>query len=319
MIAESYPSAPAERTRWILERRGPRARLDEEVPHAFFSEQERTDESVVAPVSVILLTNRECPWKCLMCDLWRNTVSKPVAPGAIARQIAHALARLPAATTLKLYNSGSFFDPGAIARNEWPAIAALARPFSRVVVECHPRLVTAQVLEFAALLPGTLEIAMGLETSDRLSLEKLNKRFTLADYQRAAAFLGRNQVRVRTFLLVHPPFIPAETRAAAIERSMRCAFEAGSQVVALIPTRRGNGALESLPPHEFQEPTLRDLETAQVAGLRLELGRVLADTWDLGRFATCPACRTARIGRMQAMNLSQRVLPEVSCVTCSNQ
>jgi len=66
------------------------------------------------PVATIFLTNRECPWRCVMCDLWKNTLIDSVPLGAIPSQIDYALARLPAARQIKLYNSGSFFDTQAI-------------------------------------------------------------------------------------------------------------------------------------------------------------------------------------------------------------
>jgi uncharacterized Fe-S cluster-containing MiaB family protein len=49
-----------------------------------------------------------------MCDLWVNTLDAAVPRGAIARQIRDAVATLPAARQIKLYNAGSFFDPQAI-------------------------------------------------------------------------------------------------------------------------------------------------------------------------------------------------------------
>ena len=41
----------------------------------------------VAKSGVILLTNKECPWRCLMCDLWKNTVTTSTPPGSIPSQI----------------------------------------------------------------------------------------------------------------------------------------------------------------------------------------------------------------------------------------
>src|SRR5207249_5505867 len=101
----------------------------------------RAANGEIVPVATIFLTNRECPWKCLMCDLWRDTLTVSAPPGAIAAQLDYALERLPPARHVKLYNSGSFFDRQAIAPAEYPAIAARVRGFERVIVECHPALV----------------------------------------------------------------------------------------------------------------------------------------------------------------------------------
>src|SRR6185503_2872464 len=114
----SYPEAPQERDRWILARRSERHEVHAERAYACLVEQERSESGEEVVVATVFLTNRECPWRCLMCDLWKNTLTEPVAPGAIPRQIDEALSRLmarePPPRQIKLYNSGSFFDAGAI-------------------------------------------------------------------------------------------------------------------------------------------------------------------------------------------------------------
>ena len=178
-----YPSAPSFRNRWILEMRPPRNALDEKKPYAFFSETEAGPSGENVQVATVFLTNRECPWRCPMCDLWRNTLEHSVSPGAITAQIRYALERLPWAPRgrahLKLYNAGSFFDRQAIPPSEYPAIARLADAFCRTIVESHPALVGDRCLEFRDLLSGQLEVAMGLETAHPEILERLNKRMTL--------------------------------------------------------------------------------------------------------------------------------------------
>ncbi|MCX6902453.1 MAG: hypothetical protein NTW03_03005 [Verrucomicrobia bacterium] len=77
-IGAAYPSRPEERSRWILARRPPRQTTDPYRPGAFFLEQEPDERGGVAETATLLLTNRECPWRCLMCDLWKNTLSQTV-------------------------------------------------------------------------------------------------------------------------------------------------------------------------------------------------------------------------------------------------
>lgn len=314
MIATTaYPEKASDRSRWIVERRGAKNPVSPDRAYAQFIERERMEGGRIAEVATIFLTNRECPWKCVMCDLWRNTA--PAAPGAIPRQIQRALAEFhTGATVLKLYNSGSFFDEGAIPKCDWPEIARLCAPFEHVIVECHPKLVDGRVLEFARMIPGTLEVAMGLETANLQALEKINKRITVEDFVRAAQFLRGNKIAVRTFLLVGVPFISVIEQAPWLERSIESAFAAGSNVVALIPTRTGNGAMDELLARgEFVEPRMTDLQSAQDYGFGLNAGRVFADTWDIERFADCGKCADERISRLERMNLSQRVEARVEC------
>ncbi len=142
MVAQ-YPETTQERDHWILAQRPARNMLDPRRPYAFLVEDERAETGEVVPVATIFLTNRECPWRCLMCDLWRNTLTESVPPGAIPAQIDYALTRLPSARQIKLYNSGSFFDPQAIPLGDHGAIAGRLHSFERIIVECHPALIEA--------------------------------------------------------------------------------------------------------------------------------------------------------------------------------
>src|SRR3954469_19795567 len=116
-------------------------------PNGFFLEQERSASGQVAACGTILLTNKECPWRCLMCDLWKNTLSQTVPPGAIPRQIRYALDRFPQQPDqVKLYNSGSFFDSAAIPLSDYREIAQVVAFARHVIVESHPRLVGRRTL-----------------------------------------------------------------------------------------------------------------------------------------------------------------------------
>ena len=47
----------------------------------------RRPDGVIAESATVFLTGRECPWRCVMCDLWRHTTTADTPPGAIAAQI----------------------------------------------------------------------------------------------------------------------------------------------------------------------------------------------------------------------------------------
>ena len=87
----TYPDAPSARSRWILGHRGRKNRLDPNRPYACLLEKERAANGDLVDGLTIFLTNKECPWHCLMCDLWQNTLDDTVPTGAIAAQIDHAL------------------------------------------------------------------------------------------------------------------------------------------------------------------------------------------------------------------------------------
>ena len=64
---------------------------------------------------------------------------------------------------------------------------------------------------------------------------------------------------------------------------------------------------------EFTPPTIRSMEEVMERGLALNAGMVLMDLWDIERFFNCPRCGPARAERIRQMNLSQTVLPPVTC------
>jgi len=386
----TYPSTAAGRIRFVIDRRGLRSSLDPLSAYGAFVESEPDGLGSSVSAATILLTNRECPWKCVFCDLWKNTLDETVPAGEIPAQIQAALAKLPAAPWIKLYNAGSFFDPRAIPPADYAAIAEHLAPFERIIIESHPALIdsgvgsrvdafrellsaqpihsarsimASQLIDAARPAAGEsatgaslaeesdraqgsaprdvplskptssrqaapnslnpeprrrLEVAMGLETVHPLALERLNKGMTLDDFARAADVLRRSDVDLRAFVLVQPPFTPPEEAVHWALRSLDFARDQGARLVAFIPTRGGNGAMEALAATgDFVPPRLSTLEEVLDRALENTASRrgplVVADLWDLERFSHCPTCFPARKARLHRMNLSQRIEPRISC------
>jgi len=301
----------------VIAARGPKNPVDPLRPYAMLVEPEYSADGVVEDVATVFLTNRECPFHCLMCDLWKNTTNARVPPGAIPTQIEFALKQLPPGQHIKLYNSGNFFDAQAIPPEDCSKIAQLVSGFQTVIVENHPRLCTNRVVEFQQLCGTTLEVALGLETSHEPTLRQLNKQMTTNDFTAACRFLLGHDIRLRTFILLKPP---GTSEAAGIERaieSVRFAFDHGVKCCAVIPTRAGNGIIDQLQRQgTFAEPQLRSLELVMEETLSWNRGRVFADLWDIRRFAICADCVDARVDRLQSMNLTQTIPAAVRCVQC---
>jgi radical SAM enzyme (TIGR01210 family) len=328
----AYTAAASERDRFILALRDVRPHLDPWRYQDLIVEDERTAGGGIERVGTVLLTGRECPWRCVMCDLWRGTTMEDTPRGAIPRQVADARRRLQERhqdiTHIKLYNAGSFFDPRAVPEDDYDTIAAQLTGLERVIVESHPALIGARVDRFLASLPrdgaasGTpprLEVAIGLETVHPGALDALNKRMTVDDFARAADLLRQRDVALRVFLLISPPGIPLEEQDEWMCKSVDTALACGATAVSLVPTRGGNGALEALAASgAFRGPRLADIERSVEAALlrRQGSGRIFVDLWDLERFSDCPACFDARKARLQTMNLEQRLCPPVSLAAC---
>jgi len=259
-----------------------------------------------------------------MCDLWQHTLEHDTPVGAIPRQLELAMQELRREADglpdhLKLYNAGSFFDPRAVPPVDYPAIAELAVPFARVVVESHPALIGPRVDAWLSAFDGSLEVAMGLETAHPEALRRLHKGMTVESFQRAAEWLTGRAVGVRAFLLVHPPFVRAEERDHWLMRSLDLAIDSGVTAVSLIPLRAGNDALDDVVDKgDAEVPTLTALEHAMILALehvrsRRSRMRVFVDTWDLERLHACSRCADATRARLLLMNLTQVAESAVPC------
>lgn len=325
-----FPSTASARDRYVLQRRAPRPVHHPWRSQGFTVEAERCVNGEILPVATIFLTGRECPWRCTMCDLWRFTTRSDTPSGAIAGQVAAARSALesevPGIRSFKLYNAGSFFDPRAVPDHDYEGIAVALAGLAHVIVESHPGLVERGIdrllraLRAAGDPPPTLEVAMGLETAHPGALEQLNKRMTVEMFETAAARLAARGVAVRAFLLIAPPFIDAESQEDWLVRSVDRAYAAGAAVVTLIPTRLGNGTMETLETAGlFAPPALATVErAAEVAHLRRPAqGRLFVDLWDFDRIAGCAACSDARRDRLHRINLWQRLEPPIVCSACA--
>jgi radical SAM enzyme (TIGR01210 family) len=256
-----------------------------------------------------------------MCDLWTNTLDAVVPAGAIPQQIRTALSALAPARQVKLYNAGSFFDPQQIPVDDDEAIAHEVDGFERVIVEAHPAFLAGAYAErcrrFQSMLSGQLEVAIGLETAHPEVLARLNKRMTIDALRRAAIFLHRHDIALRVFVLLSPPFMPADEAVEWACRSIDLAAECAATACSVIPTRGGNGAMEALGG-AFVPPRLSELEAVIEYGLSRRAGpsgpamRVFADLWDIERLLTC-RCSQSRAGRLTRMNAEQRILEPVVC------
>jgi radical SAM enzyme (TIGR01210 family) len=288
--------------------------------HGSAIEDERRPSGVTERALTVFLAGAECPFTCSFCDLWRWTLDGPTPPGALPaqlRQVLDNLENLDNLHRLKLYNASNFFDRRAVPAEDVPALAELARPFDGITVESHASMIGPPVLDFAGLIPGRLEVAIGLETINPTAARHLNKRMDLQRFERAAAFLLANGIDLRVFVLLGAPYIaPGETVEWAV-RTAEYAAQLGAAAIALIPVRGGNGELERLASQgHFTPPTLAQLEEALDRSVELGPAAATADLWDVDRLATCAHCQPRRVERLRRINLSGRSEARVSCPAC---
>lgn len=325
------PTGSASRSRRIRSLRPAKPEVDPWQPLGILEEEERGPDGRRGPALTVFLAGAECPFTCVFCDLWRHTLDGPTPPGALPAQLRRALeewretregdGRPGPRGRIKLYNASNFFDPRAVPPQDLPQLAELTEPFPHVTVENHPRLTDGRCRDFADLLPGRLEVALGLETAHPKALPRLGKRATLEDFDRAAERLASWNLDLRAFVLVGAPFVPPAEQLEWTVATVKHALERGARCVALNPVRGGNGEMERLAAAgDLSPPDLGLVEDALDACLELPRAReavVVADLWEIGDLATCPECAPARLGRLERLNLTGRPEPRVDCGSCA--
>ena len=301
--------------------RPPKPFVDPRRAHGWLVEDERRPNGARERALTVFLAGAECPFTCAFCDLWRWTIDGPTPEGALPAQLEAVFGALDGAwpERLKLYNASNFFDRRAVPPGDLPRIAALAAPFRGVTVESHATTVGASTLAFARLIPGRLEVAMGLETIHPVAAKELNKRLDLTRFDEAARFLVSNEVDLRVFVLLGVPHVPAEESVASTVSTVEYAVIRGAAVIWIIPVRGGNGEMERLQASgAFIPPTLRQLESALDHCLQFGSAVVTADLWDVDKLSACSECRPARVERLRRINMGGQSAPAVVCGSCGN-
>jgi len=282
-------------------------------------EDERRPGGKTERALTVFLTGAECPFTCSFCDLWRWTIDGPTPPGALTAQLDAVLQLLVGARPdrLKLYNASNFFDERAVPAEDLLGIATRSAPFASVTVESHANTIGPKTLAFARLIPGRLEVALGLETIHPVAAPKLNKRLDLPRFDAAARLLAENDIDLRVFVLLGAPYVPARESVVWTVRSVEYAVERGASVVSIIPVRGGNGEMERLESlGDFTLPELSDLEDALDRCSQFTEAVVTADLWDIGRLPACERCGAERVERMRSLNATARAKPPIVCTRC---
>jgi len=219
---------------------------DPERPVAAWSEKDLLDGKVVDAL-VVILRSPGCWWSkrsgCLMCG-YNNDCLPSVTPENLITQFEKAMEKYDGQQYIKIYNSGSFFDPGEIGIDARKRILEMAgKKAKKVLVESRPEFVNQKVLDTALGYVKDLEIAIGLETADDGVRDKsINKGFKFADFERAAKLARKNGASIRTYLLMKPLYM---TEGEAITDALESIKVAGplSDVISVNPMNIQNNTV----------------------------------------------------------------------------
>jgi len=226
--------------------------LNEARPYAAWTGSDRIGNRVLSTLTVILKTGG-CSWnRCRMCS-YRHVRLGAAGEGELARlllaQVSWLKDRFPMDNIdcVKIYTSGSFFDPAEVPGAARDAIGSLVRG-KIVIAETRPEfVVTDRVASFREIIDDgshdlPLYVAIGLETSNDFIREKcINKGFSWDDFLLASKAARSAGAGVKTYLLAKPPFL---TERESIE-----------DVVSSINALRGIADMISLNPCSVQKGT----------------------------------------------------------------
>jgi radical SAM enzyme (TIGR01210 family) len=218
-------------------------------------------EGKISDALVIIMRTRGCCWAvtggCTMCG-YRQASLSIVSEDDLDSQIDEALSKYNGEKFVKIYTSGSFLD-----ENEIPAAVRqrIFREFSgceRILFESRPEFIKSEILK---TLPNNVTIALGLESSDPDVLNtSINKGFTPEDSRTAGILIKKAGLKVRTYLLLKPPFL---TESAAIEDTINSAIFADefSDEISVNPlnVQRGTYAERLWRAGDFRPPWIWSL------------------------------------------------------------
>ncbi|MFO8109892.1 MAG: archaeosine biosynthesis radical SAM protein RaSEA [Thermoplasmata archaeon] len=158
----------------------------------------------------IIFRTRGCSWSyrsgCTMCGYHTDT-NPGVKEQDLVRQLGEAVDRYRGEDIVKIYTSGSFFDTNEIPESLASTILS-SFDSELTVVETRPEYVSREVLNSMCGHVNTLEVAIGLESANDFVLEhSINKGFTYQNYVTARDKVLQEGARLRTYLLLKPPFL----------------------------------------------------------------------------------------------------------------
>ncbi|MGC8645454.1 MAG: archaeosine biosynthesis radical SAM protein RaSEA [Thermoplasmata archaeon] len=195
---------------------------------------------------VLILRTRGCSWSyhsgCSMCGYWDDT-NPNIGKDDLFAQSSAFLEAFPKGEVLKIFTSGSFFDPVEVHPDfQKKMVEEALEGYEFLVVETRPEYVK-RASEWIGKYSGRLQVAIGLESTDPLVLRKsVNKNYDFDDFKEAAETLHSVGISVRAYLLLKPPFL---TESEAITDVIKSARELApySDFISINPTDIQRGTL----------------------------------------------------------------------------
>ncbi len=184
-----------------------------------WSEKERFKNKIVDSL-VIILRTKGCRWAyhsgCSMCGYFNDTNTK-IKEEDLINQINEAREKYNGEKVIKIFTSGSFLDDWEVPPKVREYAYDVFKNADRIIVESRPEFVTEEKAKIMSN-KGNIMVALGLESANNETLlHRINKGFTIEDYIKAAKILMEQDVPIKTYILLKPPFM---TERQAIEEAV---------------------------------------------------------------------------------------------------
>lgn len=219
----------------------------------------------------IILRTKGCDWAnnsgCTMCG-YLYDASPNVSQRDILKQIKKAIDKFefPEAFYVKIFTSGSFLDDNEVSKETRSEIVDKLNKinkFKGLSIESRPEYISeSKIKRLNERVGGDLIVGIGLETSsDEIRAECVNKGFSLEDFREALEISMKNNAKVKTYLLLKPPFLSERTSIDDTINSAKKASELGSFKISVNPcnVQRGTIVEELYKNKEYRSPWLWSL------------------------------------------------------------
>ncbi|MCK4365002.1 MAG: archaeosine biosynthesis radical SAM protein RaSEA [Thermoplasmatales archaeon] len=179
-----------------------------------WSEKDVLDNKIV-DAFVIIFRTKGCSWAlesgCSMCGYFNDSMWDEVSDNDLLTQFDTAMNKYSGQKFVKIFTSGSFLDDEEVrSKVRKQILSKLAETADKVSVESRPEYITdKKISEIKKNFKSKIfEVGVGLETANDITRERcLNKGFTFDDYKKAVKTLKKYSVKLKTYILVKPPFL----------------------------------------------------------------------------------------------------------------
>jgi len=199
-----------------LKSKGSKRNFDPHLPARAWSE----DDLVLGRKSrafVIVLRTGGCRWSkvsgCTMCGYFNESLSRDATKEELLSQLKNALSKYNGEECIKIFTSGSFLDSIEVPEEaQIEIIERLAKKetVKKISVESRPEFVKSDRIRKLREIAKSkvFEIGIGLESANDHVLECcINKGFRFEDYKRAVSILREEDAKIKTYVLIKPPFL----------------------------------------------------------------------------------------------------------------